>query len=241
MIIAPALHFAHFTLSNPHIIPITKTLHLADHLRKRLLREEGWYSLGMLNSIFVGKNKDGKPLKGDLHASILPIDSQKTGYIDQIIVHSPVPFALQNLVALDRLQRDVIWGCSYIRLQEITASCPVQFAMTSSTWKTATPFLSFRHYRKNRDNDLKNWWKKEIDRFCGIKQLPPTTTISLFSHLKCGKQEIAWKEFALQRPSKKQHFPQKIGVVIHFAKEQSFPLSLGEYSHFGMGRFEPDV
>ena len=235
--LTPAYHFAHYKLSFSKKIPVQKTLPLADIIRKQLLRGEGWYTFGELSPTFSGKNNDLSNQLDHIHAFIMPMDTTNNGSLDQLLVYSPIGFSIPALVALDRLQRETFFDSTSLQLREISQNTPSSFQMKSKRWRSVTPLLSFRHYKKNIGTE-QDWWEEEVDRFCQAQKLPTTVSVSLLK--KPPKTSLRWREFSLKRPSKPQNqIPQYTGLEIEFKKPQSFPLCLGEYCHFGMGRFEP--
>lgn len=236
-LISPSLHFAKYELTSPGSLPITQTLPLADALRKHLLWREGEYNSGELSTIFSGKNDDGKNQVDHAHAFILPIDSNRNGFLDQVLIYSRLPFHIPALVALERIQEERYFRTTSLDLMEISSQIPRAFQKKSRRWRSVTPLLSFRHYKKNAGTK-EEWWEEEVDRFCRAQRLPTTVSVSLLSTSLSAN--ILWKEFALRRPSKPENqIPHYVGLEIEFKKPQSFPLCLGEYCHFGMGRFEP--
>lgn len=236
-ILTPTYHFAHYKLSFSKKISIQQTLPLADIIRKQLLRGEGWYTFGELSQTFSGKNPDASIDVDHVHAFIMPICTNKKEYLDQLLVYSPLGFSIPTLVSLDRLQREVFFDSISLQLQEISQNAPALFQRKAKRWRSVTPCLSFRHYKKNAGT-LEDWWEAEVDRFCQAQKLPTTTSVSLLS--TSSESNIGWREFSLKRPSKPDNqLPRYACLEITFKKPQSFPLCLGEYCHFGMGRFAP--
>lgn len=236
-IFSPVHHFAYYQLKSPQSTPVQKTLPLADVIRKYLLRGEGWYNFGELGPIFSGKDKTLSNKVDHQHSFIMPLDTNHDGFIDHVLIHSPIGFSIPTLVALDRLQQTIFFKNISLKLSEISVNPPTKLQQKSKQWRSVTPLLSFRHHKKNQGT-TEEWWESECDRFCQAQKLPTTVSVSLLT--ETNYPDIPWKNFSLKRPSKpKNQIPQYVGLCIGFKNPQSFPLCLGEYAHFGMGRFEP--
>ena len=235
-IFKPRLHFAHFHLTTGHQLRTIQTLDVADAIRQILLGIEGEYTDGEVGLTFSGHLHDGQNEVEHQHAFIIPIDSDNDGLLDAVVIHAPLGFSIPNLVALENIQAERIFGEAHLDLIEISHLAPLTIGDTHTTWRSITPLLSFRFYKRSAGT-LEDWWLKEVQRSCRQQQRPEPIALRFLSKANLPS---FWKKFGLERPSKpNKRAPFAKAVELTFATPISGPLLIGEFSHFGMGRMEP--
>ena len=185
---------------------------------------------------FSGKCADGSPSMGHTHAFYVPLDEDRDGRLDHLLVYSREPFDETELVALDRLRS--MWqshGRPDVRfvLTSLT-DCPPQVA--SRTWVSATPFITVRHYRKGRGT-FDEWLRSEIVRECQLHGLPHPAAIEWIPTTVGGNREVRWFEF-------KRHYKDESplsghGCTLVFDAPVAGPFTIGSLCHYGLGLFVP--
>jgi CRISPR-associated protein Csb2 len=189
---------------------------------------------------FSGKDQSGAPLRGHQHVYLLPFDSNGDGWIDRMLIRCRAEFDEQELRTLNRLtsvyQRD---GKPDLRLVPIEwGIAGKDFLKQGSTvFRSETPFVSPRHYRKGRGNFVE-WLAGEVKREAENHGLPAPQRIMPLSKLRKQGKDIRWLEFTRSRKGKADMLG--FGFEIEFEKPLHGPLSLGMHAHFGLGLFVPD-
>ncbi|MCP4690820.1 MAG: type I-U CRISPR-associated protein Cas5/Cas6, partial [Desulfobacterales bacterium] len=167
-------HFAKYALSSNVLPGIRETVSFAERARAYLMgisKKVGGGDPTRVSRIFSGKSPDGSPLKGHRHAFYLPLDEDRDGRIDHLLVHAAEPFGPEEIASLDRFRRirrskgrqdiDLI-------LVSLSAASP---GPAHRRWISATPFVSSRHHRKRRGR-YEAWLAGELERECIFHHLP---------------------------------------------------------------------
>lgn len=231
-------HFAKYALSSKVLPRIQETVSFAERIRshlmgihKRLLGDPG-----LVSSRFSGKGKDGMPLKDHRHVFYLPLDEDKDGRLDHLLVRAPDAFNDSELAAIDLLQS--VWqpnGRPDVRLTLVSLQAGFPGSV-SRKWSSATPFVTSRHYRKGRGT-YEEWLSAEITRECSYHSLPTPRVIEWVPHIEVGPIQIRWMEFMRSRKNKsplRGH-----GCILTFDEDVRGPFALGSGCHFGLGLFVP--
>jgi hypothetical protein len=106
---------------------------------------------------FSGKGPDGRPAEGHPHATILCLDEDGDGFIDEILLLSPTAFSVEERRAIDRLHP------VHRRNGHSLVLTPARVGSRSEVLKPAlvvnsiTPFAPPRHWRIKRDGDFGRW------------------------------------------------------------------------------------
>lgn len=225
---------------------VTNTVIVSENFRKVLMgaHKRVMGDMGAVSPKFSGKNHDGSPLKGHRHVYILPVDENKDGKIDHIIVtlknsrDQSLAFDGSELLAFDRIRlikRDnrtdspldiklipIFWG----KKSELDK-------YSSAVFESATPFIPPQHYRKGR-GPLEDWLKNQLRIEAENHGFPEIKSIRLHSHPK-----HKWYHFYRTR-KKDQNRPKRgYGFVIEFEETVRGPVALGYAGHFGLGLFVP--
>lgn len=237
-LIQPSLHFAQLNLTAPQQLRVGQTVAVADSIRQMLMGIEGDYADGEVGMTFSGHTPDGDNQASHQHAYVMPLDSTGDGFIDQVLIWSPLGFSIPNLVALECIQAEMLFGETHLELCQITHHIPAWLATQHTSWISATPALSFRHYKKSAGT-MEAWWLKEMTRSCIAQGLPAPVDLKLI-HPK--RLPPHWRSFSFERPSRPNHRqPFSKGILMEFDTPVIGPLSVGELVHFGMGRMVPNV
>ena len=107
LVIQPAIHFAHFSMTDPFRLQVGQTLAVADAIRQILLGIEGAHTDGGVDFTFSGHSQDGDNQGDHQHAYLMPLDTTGDGHLDQVLIRAPLGFSIQNLVALEAIQAEV--------------------------------------------------------------------------------------------------------------------------------------
>jgi CRISPR-associated protein Csb2 len=242
------MHFAHYRLHvqankrKQHDIHVYQTLRFAEILRKIVMGMEGRRNNGKLTPVFSARDEEGNILRrgSHEHCFILPLDENRDGYIDEVLLFSPMGFPLSLLSVLSEMEENTFFGAYELKLQSVSHHIPEHLHIFSKTWHSATPFLTRRSFRESRDGEREDWLKGEIRRLF----------FEVFGHLEDIGMEIRfvspprlsvpndsllyWQKF--ERRRKNERIAYACGIEIEFDMELPFPLVFGEFCHYGMGR-----
>jgi CRISPR-associated protein Csb2 len=190
----------------------------------------------LVSPIFSGKDADGNPLKGHKHAFFLPVDEDRDGRLDHLLVCSGEPFDESEVLALDRLRS--VWQPNRLPdvnlvLVNLSAEYPEE---VSRQWISATPFITARHYRKGR-GDFGNWLTNEVIKECSFHGLPEPGEVEWIPHTMHTPHAIHWFEFIRSR--KENIPPHGYGCMLKFDQPVRGPFAIGSGCHFGLGFFIP--
>ena len=219
--------------------PVTSTIEVSQKIRRKLMGiHKGIVGdPTRVSPKFSGKDIDGKPLKGHRHVYIMPMDMDKDGLLDHLLITCKEYFDLEELLALDRLRS--IWQASgrpdiqlvaleWGKMGEIVGSEP------NTRLTSATPFLPPRHYRKGR-GEFGEWLKQEVAKAAEDHGLPKPIRITIVPRLISSRREIRWLEF--RRNRKNENAQIGYGFELTFQEPVVGPVALGKDAHFGLGLF----
>lgn len=242
------MHFAHYRLAirpnkkNGRENHVYQTLRFAEILRKIFMGIEGRCNDNQLTPVFAARDTEGNILRkgSHEHCFILPLDEDKDGYIDEVLLFSPMGFPLSLMSVLPKIQSKILFGAYQLQLQSVSHDIPEHLQIFSKTWHSVTPFLTRRTFRESRDGEREEWLKGEVRRMFG----------SVFGHLEDVEMNIrfvppprlsvanapllSWQKF--ERRRKNERIAYACGMEIEFDLEFPFPLVFGEFCHYGMGR-----
>lgn len=223
-----------------NVLPIVEeTISVAERVRSHLIgihKRIMGNDTAHISRCFSGKDETESPLTGHEHAFYLPLDEDGDGRIDHLIIQSAVPFTSVEIKALDSLHS--VWqpnGREDIRfvLTSILGDArPIQY----STWVSATPFITSRHYRKGRGQFLE-WMKEEIERECEFHGLPKPDLIRFIDQTVNTITPKPWWRFRRGRKGSKSLAG--YGLILKFKESVNGPFALGTLCHFGLGLFTP--
>ncbi len=218
---------------------VTATLEIAERVRrklmgihKRIVGDPARVSLKL-----SGKDAKGIPLRGHRHVFILPLDKDRDGRLDHLLVTCTEPFDGNERRALDWLES--IWqtkGRPGLRCIPIFWGGPEAIWPGVTVVRSATPFVPPRHYRKGR-GEFAQWLAGEVHHEAANQNLPPLVRVTPMRCLRVGGREIRWIEFRRNRKDD----PARLGYgfELEFAEPLARPIALGYSCHFGLGLFLP--
>lgn len=204
----------------------------------------------------TGKDAAEKVMKnGHQHAHILPLDLDKDGHLDHILIYSPMGLgdAAQTAIRTMRrtwtkggvgeLQTALVGRGDLDCLRQLPESLLPQIDKLlaprekSLTWISATPFVAPRHIKRNGKNTLLGQVQAEL----ASRGLPTATDVEVLQP----NDELTGIDVRKLRHFKRirQHGgsppPSDTGFALRIVLESPIngPLTLGYGSHFGLGRF----
>jgi CRISPR-associated protein Csb2 len=188
---------------------------------------------------FSGKGPDGAPLSGHTHSYFVPLDIDRDGRLDHLVVHCGQEYSEEEMLTLMRLQR--IWqrgGRDDISLVMVESGFwgEMKLAPKATSFESVTPYVCTRHHRKGR-GDFVAWLKKQLLEDIAEAGLPEPSQIELMPFLKNESGQIFWSDFARSR---RGDAPMPAyGFTIEFDQPIPGPISVGYGAHFGLGTFIP--
>lgn len=239
---------------------IENTLYIGERFRVAMMsrsRDEN----DTIPAVISGKDSDGRHLTDDhQHAYYLPVDLDGDGWIDHLVLWSPIALPYRCVEAAGGLA--ALWGSEghtlNLGLQALTIQTDFpDHPITGKhrVWNSFTPYFRSRHpkfYRrkdaigrrvpKTRDNG------RQID---GLEDLllhelaqrgypePDVTELEPVIPLANRHRTIPWYRFASRRKKGKQR-PDLPGSVlrVEFPEPVWGPIAAGYGAHFGLGLFK---
>jgi CRISPR-associated protein Csb2 len=106
----------------------------------------------------------------------------------------------------------------------------------SRTWRSLTPYLPVRHYKRSRGS-YEQFLAEDVRRELAYRNLP--TEVEVVREPERDRWAMAFRRYRagerLSRDARLGH-----GLRLTFAAPQEGPLMLGQLSHFGFGVFVPE-
>lgn len=230
---------------------VTRTLPQAELIHKALVSKLGFSDDARPCPELTGRDASGQPLKGHRHAHIVPIDLDRDGHLDHVIVFAPMGLGARAQSALRSLRRTYMKGGvgelqlavaglgALGDLRSIDSSLadtvtaflgPVDGARS---WISATPFVPPRHIKSHGRASLQGQLEAELEgrghRPVSIDVLDWTAETRAFRHFVRSRRQGP-------RP------PIDVGfaVRLRFQDPVGGPMCLGYGRHFGLGRFSAE-
>lgn len=221
--------------------PVERSVLVAERLRRCAMGAHKRIVGGRerCSSTFAGKAEDGGPAMGHGHAYFLPVDRDRDGRIDHIVIRAKAGFDTEELAALDRIQ----WPSAQNRNQPL-AIIPV--AVGSSTamfspsrrFRSATPFIPTRHYRTERDGAFNSWLKAQLELELARHDLQLDHAIALPKDERLEGRKRRWLEYRRARANDRPRLGYGFRIVL--TEDKNGPFAVGFGAHFGLGLFVPD-
>lgn len=218
--------------------PITDALTVGEQMHRNLMgslrRVQGH---DRLSPTISGRDADGNPAVGHSHVSFLPLDEDRDGFIDAVLLSSPTPLTAEEQRAVDQLRP--LWRRSGhpLVLTPIQRGARDQLLRKVTRVRTQTPFAPPRFWRLKRDGDLYEWIAAQVRAECEQRGLPAPLEIRTVAVSPTGRR-TRWLDF---RRAHKDDAPRTaFGVQMTFPEPVATPFSLGYASHFGLGCFVAD-
>lgn len=232
------------TSSRPSITAVTAMTHV---LRQAVQSHYGTRHSGAASEVLAGKDAEGRPLRGHLHAHYLALDEDDDKLLDTLAVWAPSGLAPEEVAALVAL--DHLWGREFLAdfrpcnlvLQAVggVEALPGRLVGPSRHWVSVTPYVAARH-RKRREV-AEAFLRADVAREIGHR----SSTWS--SHDLVEPEAVDELAVLPLHPMEyRRHRVQAggagalpaAGIQVRFPQPIHGPLSLGHLSHFGLGLFQ---
>ena len=130
---------------------------------------EGRCNDGQLTPVFAARGADGNILRKGTHEHcfFLPLDEEKDGHIDELLLFSAMGSPLSLMSVLPKIQSKILFGAYELQLQSVSHDIAEHLQVFSKKWDSITPFLTRRTFRENRDGEREDWLKGEVRRMFG--------------------------------------------------------------------------
>jgi len=217
-------------------VPITDTLRVGEHVRRNLMGAlRRVLDSDTLPPTFTGKDREGRPLRGHPHASILSLDEDGDGFIDTILVTSPTPFSTVEQRAIDQLKPVPRRNGHPMVLTPVRFGTREELLIPEVSIVSHTPFAASVHWRAKRDGDLDLWLTQQLRIECERRGVARPLTVERVQAPRVTHRSYRWLDF---RRARKNDAPQPAyGLRAVFSIPVRTPFSLGYASHFGLGCF----
>lgn len=216
--------------------PITDALRVGEQVRRNLMGAlRRVLGHDELSPTFTGKNEEGEPVRGHIHASILPLDENGDGFIDTVVVTSPHPFSVAEQRAIDRLAPVRRRDGHLLVLTPVRYGTRDELMVQARRVTSHTPFAPYRHWRAKRDSEEDTWLANQFALECRERGLPPPVSVKRVPPPTTTLRRARWLDF---KRARKNDAPQPAyGLEACFSEPVRAPFSLGYASHYGLGTF----
>lgn len=236
----PVYRCVTYALHSAVLPRVQATLPFADRARRLLMgihRKIQGDDPAAISQVFSGKTPESVPLTGHSHAFFVPLDLDGDNRIDHLRILVAEPFTPDELLALDAFRKIFGKGGHDIHLH-MTGVRPFPPKERCRRFRSATPFLTARHWRKGRGS-YGEWLLEEVARECVHHGLPRPTEARTVEACGLGKRPVRCWEFARSR---KDEVPlHGYAFELTFAEPVEGPFLLGTACHFGLGLFVPTI
>lgn len=241
---------ARFSIESDVCPNITQALSLGERFHRALVK----ISNGA--DVFSGCDKDGKPLKGNHHASFLPQMSGIRGEVKSFTIYAPSGFRNHERIALEKLRRVWNYDSLTLRISLISTGNINQSANSSDSifgsskvWTSITPFVSTRHPKTRKNGEPKldtegieiGSAKHDLLRLLCLNRpdLPTPEVKEIRGPIL--DRRLVWIDYQTRRKHGKGAFSGNLatGFKLTFPEPVNGPLSFGYGAHFGLGLFVP--
>lgn len=227
---------------------IARALPQAELLHRALVSRAA--DRGAIPQELSGCDDEGLPLKGHQHAHILPLDVDRDGHLDHVLLWAPMGFGHEAMRTIRDIRftwtkrgvgalRLALAGHGWrSRLPDLAEDLPL-YLSPARRWLTVAPFVPPRFVKRRGSNTpegqvraelasrgLPDPARVEIGAFARSEDLPPAQA-RLFRHFVRSR-----RRGGVQPPQDAGWF-----VRIEFRTDVAGPICLGYGSHFGLGLF----
>ena len=244
---AMLLSLATASATNQALPNITRTLPQAELLHRALVAQAA--RLGRHSVVLSGCEVNRQPLKAShRHAHVLPLDLNKDGRIDHVLIWAPSGLDAHDQAAIRAVRRTFTKGSStrlglalaaagsireLSHLQEPYGRHLTTVIGSAKVWQSLTPFVPPRYMKKRGRNTLEGQVAAELES----RGLPSPSRIRLLDS-RDDAVLLRYRHFVHTRRLGPVP-PIDCGFIleISFAEAVPGPLTLGYGSHFGLGMF----
>ena len=220
---------------------IARTVPQAELLHRALVSKAGHN-----HSELTGRGEDGAPLRGHQHAHIAPLDLDRDGHLDHILLFAPGKFSPQALQAARSVKRTYMKkGAGELQVAiagegSLSDLCKLDGELGASIdrllgpshrWLSATPFVPPRYLKKRGANSLEGQVEAEL----AVRGLGRASV----SIVPWSSENHALRHVIRCRSERAPQPPIDTGFVLRLQFDEPVPgpICLGYGSHFGLGRF----
>lgn len=231
------LHGVLYAFESKVLPSVTQTVMIAERARRKLMgiHKRLMGDLAAVSPKFSGKDEEGRPLKGHCHLYFLPMDKNRDGKLDHMLVVGRNPLDRMERVALDRLTS--MWqsdGKPDIVCVPVSWGLFDELAPSATLFRSITPFIPPRHYRKGRGS-FEEWLAREVRREMLNHGLPEPSRVEILPKLEWKGGSRRWIEFRRSRKGDRESLG--YGFEVEFPKPAAGFFAIGYGAHFGLGQF----
>jgi CRISPR-associated protein Csb2 len=232
--------------------PSTRTLPQAELIHRALV---GLVGQGRPASCpeLTGRDDARRPLKGHRHVHVLPLDLDRDGRLDHILIHAPMGLDGKAQAAVRGLRRTWTKGgigelqvalAGQGRLEDLRRlPSSLSIGITgvlgpshgASVWRSISPFVLPRHPKRRGANTIEGQVLAEL----ASRELPPATV----EILPWDDETRTLRHYARVRrpPAPPPPIDAGFAIRINFGRPVRGPVALGYASHFGLGLFAAET
>ncbi|MBX3273831.1 MAG: type I-U CRISPR-associated protein Cas5/Cas6 [Sandaracinaceae bacterium] len=224
---------------------VTRTLPQAELLHRALVSKLDLAD-GENCPELTGRDDEQRPLRGHAHAHVLPVDLDRDGRLDHIVLFARSGFGARAQSAIRRVERTYTKGgvgelqvalaghgplAGFVDLSAELGPSMAALVGTARVWQTATPFVPPRHLKKRGANTLAGQIAAELE----TRGLPPAEV----EVLPWSSATHALRHYVRRRRGRGPQPPVDAAFVVRlaFAEPVTGPICLGYASHYGLGCF----
>lgn len=221
---------------------VETTVSVAEEVRRRAMgahkRLVG--DPGKLSRLLSGKDEQGRPARGHLHAYFLPWDRDADGRLDHIVVRVRGGLDSREVAAFDRVR--VLSGANPAHPVAVVpiAAGAAGILPPTRCFRSATPFVPTRHHKPKREPDHAEWLagqiELELERH-GLPRLAKAPVVMANDERVAGRPR-RWLEYQRSRRGEAPRMGH--GFRIELVEPVHGPFAIGQGAHFGLGLFVPD-
>lgn len=230
-----------YELNSVYLPSIYDTLIISDKIHK-LLISKGIKLYGHNFEKFSGRKNDGTVLKGHRHIYILPLDLDKDGKIDHVLLKGNENLNADEIRVIESIH------ALYMEKRKIQLT-PVGYYSDNNYlrnfpqtryWISATPVVFSRHYKKNKGT-FYQWMYNEL-----VKELKfhgmlsgniELEKVEVIEYVKRNSRKYYWLNYRRSRKDEPENGA--YGFKLIFKNEISGPFAIGTNAHYGLGLFMP--
>lgn len=211
---------------------------------------------GMPHPVFSGKTPAGIPLQGNSHLHVLPLDEDRDGGIDHVLLWAPGGFDAEAMHAIEGLTW--LWGDDGVDMRLAMTGVATEgnedrmaalgipamhrersTAAGSTQWCSRTPFVLPRHPKLKR-GQLRDGPEEQLRREFARMGLPLVLHVRGLAATDA-PNDVQWHRFRLHRTggSGSRGGDRGYGFTVTFAAPVNGPLAVGYGARQGLGQFEP--
>lgn len=232
--------------ARPHQVNVCNALHVGERTRVALMgRAKALLGEQHIPPDFVGRDPSGAPLEGHRHAYFLPVDVDRDGLLDHIVVHARYGLSEAARQVLD----DFHWlrapRGARIHLERVEAPA----AREARVWRSTTPFVLTRHPklrggkpRLDADGTWKHGPRSQLRDALARLGLPEPVLVEPCDGAHTTAHPVPWRAFQLRRShGRGRRGPGGAhGFVVTFDRPIRGPIAVGYAAHFGLGQLWPE-